>query len=31
MDIDFEDDLPNGEVFRFDAGMSGLTVGFMWD
>ena len=31
MDIDFEDDLPNGEVFKYDALMSGLTLGFMWD
>lgn len=31
MDIDFEDDLPNGELFKYDARMSGLTLGFMWD
>jgi hypothetical protein len=31
MDIDFEEDLPNGELFKYDARMSGLTLGFMWD
>jgi hypothetical protein len=31
MDVEFEDDLPNGEVFTYDALTSGLTLGFMWD
>ena len=31
LDINFEDDLPNGELFRYDARMSGLTIGYMWD
>ena len=31
MDIDFDDKLPNDELFKYDARMSGLTLGFMWD
>ncbi len=31
MNIDFEDDLPNDQLFRFDASVSGLMVGFTWD
>jgi len=30
MDIDFEDKLPNDEFFKYDARMTGLTVGFSW-
>ncbi len=30
-DIDFDDKLPNGELFKYDASMSGLMFGFMWD
>jgi hypothetical protein len=29
MDIDFYDRLPNGELFKYDTRMSGLTLGFM--
>ena len=31
MDIDFEDKLPNDEFFKYDARMTGLTLGYMWD
>jgi hypothetical protein len=31
IDVDFEDKLPNGEFFKYDAAMTGLTFGFMWD
>ena len=31
MDVDFEDRLPNGEMFKYDTAMTGLTIGFMWD
>lgn len=30
-DIDFEDKLPNDQLFKYDALMTGLTIGFMWD
>jgi len=30
-DVDFEDKLPNGEFFKYDARMTGLTLGFTWD
>lgn len=30
-DIDFEDDLPNGAMFKYDAMMTGLMLGFTWD
>ena len=31
LDVDFDDPLPNGELFRMDARMSGLMFGFTWD
>jgi len=31
MDIDFDDKLPIGELFKYDVAMTGLTLGFMWD
>jgi len=31
IDVDFEDKLPNGELFKYDMAMTGLTIGFMWD
>jgi hypothetical protein len=31
MDISFEDKLPNGEMIKLDAALTGLTIGFMWD
>jgi len=31
MDVDFEDKLPNGQLFKYDTAMTGLTIGFMWD
>jgi len=31
MDVDFEDKLPNGELFKYDTAMTGLTIGYMWD
>jgi len=31
IDVDFEDKLPNGELFKYDMAMVGLTIGFMWD
>ena len=30
MDVDFDDKLPNDELFKYDARMTGLTVGFSW-
>lgn len=30
-DVDFKDKLTNGELFVYDARMTGLTVGFTWD
>jgi len=31
MHIDFDDKLPNGELFAIDAEMGGLMLGFTWD
>jgi hypothetical protein len=31
LDVDYDDDLPNGELFYFDSLMTGFTFGFMWD
>jgi len=30
MDVDFEDKLPNGELFVYEVRMTGLTLGFSW-
>lgn len=29
-DVDFEDKLPNGELFKYDVSMPGLTIGYSW-
>jgi len=29
-DVDYEDKLPNGELFKYDTSMPGMTIGYRW-